>query len=233
MCSHDFDTSMITDEMIFRGGINKVLKQLIKEKKLIGVSLKKVTSNQANLTEHNFTMASLTVRKPFESVGSKTLMGSMDVYVKGQGVSVQFRATDAEGKTWQGEVMGTAAKHGKVGGGVMNYIMESVYGKGNGVWKNYPNAAAVSVASRGNGLDKRIFTLANKNKSSVMGNDESTNLEEISRMRPQWKFAKYIGLEVVDRMMSGSKDERDEITTKIYLYATSSSDNSAPYIKIS
>jgi hypothetical protein len=233
MCSHDFDTSMITDEMIFRGGINKVLKQLIKEKKLIGVSLKKVTSNQANLTEHNFTMASLTVRKPFESVGSKTLMGSMDVYVKGQGVSVQFRATDAEGKTWQGEVMGTAAKHGKVGGGVMNYIMESVYGKGNGVWKNYPNAAAVSVASRGNGLDKRIFTLANKNKSSVMGNDESTNLEEISRMRPQWKFSKYIGLEVVDRMMSGSKDERDEITTRIYLYATSASDNSAPYIKIS
>lgn len=233
MCSHDFDTSMITDEMIFQGGINKVLKQLIKEKKLIGVSLKKVTSSQANLTEHNFTRASLTVKKPFESVGSKTLMGSMDVYVKGQGVSVQFRATDAEGKTWQGEVMGTAAKHGKVGGGVMNYIMESVYGKGEGVWKHYPNAAAVSVASRGSGLDKRIFTLATKNKSFVMGDDESTNLEGISRMRPQWKFAKYIGLEVVDRMMSGSKDERDEITTRIYLYATSASDNSAPYIKIS
>lgn len=233
MCSHDFDTSMITDEMIFQGGINKVLKQLIKEKKLIGVSLKKVTSSQANLTEHNFTRASLIVKKPFESVGSKTLMGSMDVYVKGQGVSVQFRATDAEGKTWQGEVMGTAAKHGKVGGGVMNYIMESVYGKGEGVWKNYPSAAAVSVASRGNGLDKRIFTLANKNKSSVMGNDESTNLEAISMMRPQWKFAKYIGLEVVDRMMSGSATERDEITTRIYLYATSASDNSAPYIKIS
>lgn len=233
MCDHSFDTTMITNEMIFQGGINKVLKQLIKEKKLIGVSLKKVTSSQGNLTEHNFTRASLTVKKPFESVGSKTLMGSMDVYVKGQGVSVQFRATDAEGKTWQGEVMGTAAKHGKVGGGVMNYIMESVYGKGEGVWKNYPSAAAVSVASRGNGLDKRIFTLANKNKSSVMGNDESTNLEAISRMRPQWKFAKYIGLEVVDRMMSGSATERDEITTRIYLYATSASDNSAPYIKIS
>ena len=233
MCDHSFDTTMITNEMIFQGGINKVLKQLIKEKKLIGVSLKKVTSSQGNLTEHNFTRASLTVKKPFESVGSKTLMGSMDVYVKGQGVSVQFRATDAEGKTWQGEVMGTAAKHGKVGGGVMNYIMESVYGKGEGVWKNYPSAAAVSVASRGNGLDKRIFTLSNKNKSSVMGNDESTNLEAISRMRPQWKFAKYIGLEVVDRMMSGSATERDEITTRIYLYATSASDNSAPYIKIS
>ena len=233
MCDHSFDTSMITDEMVFQGGINKVMKDLIREKKLIGVSLKKVTSTTATLTEHNFNRASLTVKKPFESVGSKTLMGSMDVYVKGQGVSVQFRATDAEGKTWQGEVMGSSAKHGKIGGGVMNYIMESVYGEGNGVWKNYPSAAAVSVASKGSELDRKIFTLASKNKSSVMGINETTNLEEISRMRPQWKFAKYIGLEVVDRMMSGSKEERDEITTRIYLYATSASDNSAPYIKIS
>ena len=233
MCDHSFDISMITNEMVFQGGINKVLKDLIKQKKLIGVSLKKVTTNTANLTEHNFTRASLTVKKPFVSVGSKTLMGSMDVYVKGQGVSVQFRATDAEGKTWQGEVMGSAAKHGKVGGGVMNYIMESVYGDGNGVWKQYPSAAAVSVASKGSALDRKIFTLANKNKSSVMGDNETVTLKQISDMRPQWKFAKYIGLEVVDRMMSGSAAERDEITTRIYLYATSASDNSAPYIKIS
>ena len=233
MCDHSFDTTMITNEMVFQGGINKVLKDLIKQKKLIGVSLKKVTTATANLTEHNFTRASLTVKKPFVRVGSKTLMGSMDVYVEGQGVSVQFRATDAEGKTWQGEVMGSAAKHGKVGGGVMNYIMESVYGDGNGVWKQYPSAAAVSVASKGSALDRKIFTLANKNKSSVMGDNETVTLKQISDMRPQWKFAKYIGLEVVDRMMSGSAAERDEITTRIYLYATSASDNSAPYIKIS
>ena len=233
MCECDFDMNIFTKEMTFQGGINKVMKDLIKEKKLIGVSLKKVTTVTANLTEHNFTRASLTVKKPFESVGSKTLMGSMDVYVRGQGVSVQFRATDAEGKTWQGEVMGSAAKHGKVGGGVMNYIMESVYGAGNGVWKQYPNAAAVSVASKGSALDRKIFTLANKNKSSVMGDNETVTLKQISDMRPQWKFAKYIGLEVVDRMMSGSAAERDEITTRIYLYATSASDNSAPYIKIS
>lgn len=233
MCSHDFDTSMITDEMVFQGGINKVLLDLIKEKQLIGVSLKKVETATANLTEHNFTRASLTVKKPFVSVGSKSLMGSMDIYVKGQGVSVQFRATDKEGKTWQGEVMGSSAKHGKVGGGVMNYIMEAVYGSGKGVWSQYPSAAEVSVAARGNALDKKIFDLAKKNAQYVCATGEEIDLEEISNMRNQWKFAKYIGLLVVDRMMSGSKEERDEITTRIYLYATSASDNSAPYIKIS
>ena len=233
MCSHDFDTSIITDEMVFQGGINKVLLDLIEQKQLIGVSLKKVETATANLTEHNFTRASLTVKKPFVSVGSKSLMGSMDVYVKGQGVSVQFRATDKEGKTWQGEVMGSSAKHGKVGGGVMNYIMEAVYGSGKGVWSQYPSAAEVSVAARGNALDKKIFDLAKKNAQYVCAPGEEIDLEEISNMRTQWKFAKYIGLLVVDRMMSGSKEERDEITTRIYLYATSASDNSAPYIKIS
>ena len=61
----------------------------------------------------------------------------------------------------------------------------------------------------------------------------STSLKEIAAMRPQWKFSKYLGLLVVDQLMSGSAKERDEITTRIYLYATSASDNSAPYIKIS
>jgi len=233
MCSHDFDTSMITNEVIFQGGINKVLLNLIKEKKLIGVSLKKVESAAANLTEHNFTRASLTVKKRFVSVGSKSLMGSMDVYVEGQGVSVQFRATDKEGKTWQGEVMGSSAKHGRVGGGVMNYIMEAVYGSGKGVWSEYPSAAEVSVAARGNALDRKILNLAKKNRQYVCAPGEKFDLDSISSMRTQWKFAKYIGLLVVDRMMSGSAEERDDITTRIYLYATSASDNSAPYIKIS
>ena len=233
MCHCDFDTSIITNEMTFQGGINKVLLDMISQKKLIGVSLKKVEQASANLTEHNFTRASLTVKKPFVSVGSKSLMGSMDVYLKGSGVSVQYRATDKEGKTWQGEVMGAAAKHGKVGGGVMNYIMESVYGEGKGVWVDYPDAASVSVAARGNALDKKIYDLAVKNDKYVCESGEEVSMELISKMRPQWKFAKYLGLVVVDRMMGGSKDQRDEITTRIYLYATSASDNSAPYIKVS
>jgi len=233
MCECDFDMNIFTKEMTFQGGINKVMKDLIKEKKLIGISLKKVTSSTPNLTDHNFTRASLTVKKPFVDIRSKTLLNSMDVYLEGTGVSVQFRATDSEGKTWQGEVMGTAAKHGRVGGGVVNHIMEGVYGKGNGVWKDYSSAAAVALAAKGNALDKKIFDLARDNKDRVMGPNEQVTKEDISRMRPQWKFAKYLGLLVVDQLMSGTKVQRDEITTRIYLYATSASDDSAPYIKIS
>ena len=157
----------------------------------------------------------------------------MDVYLEGQGVSVQFRATDREGKAWQGEVMGSSAKHGKIGGGVMNNIMEAVYGPDNGVWRDYASASDVSLAAKGPGLDQKILTLANNNSQYLLGDGEVVDIEFISAMRPQWKFAKYLGLLVVDQLMKGSKEQRDEITTRIYLYATSASDDSAPYIKIS
>ena len=77
------------------------------------------------------------------------------------------------------------------------------------------------------------MTLANNNSQYILGDGEVVDIEFISAMRPQWKFAKYLGLLVVDQLMKGSKDQRDEITTRIYLYATSASDDSAPYIKIS
>jgi hypothetical protein len=115
----------------------------------------------------------------------------------------------------------------------MNYIMESVYGSGNGVFSEYDNAKDVATAARLGSLDSKIFALANKRSGFVCAAGEVPNLREISAMRNQWKFAKYLGLVVVDQLMSGTKAQRDEITTRMYLYATSASDNSAPYIKIS
>ena len=47
----------------------------------------------------------------------------------------------------------------------------------------------------------------------------------------QWVFSKYLGLMLVDRLMSMSKKERDEVSNLIALYATSQSKDSAPYLK--
>ena len=52
-------------------------------------------------------------------------------------------------------------------------------------------------------------------------------------MPKKWKFAKYMGLVLADIMRTASKDEQNDIATKLYLYATSESDESAPYIKVS
>ena len=230
-----FDTSIITNELTFQGGFNKVLLDLLKQKKLIGVSLKKVETAEASIKAYNFVRHSseLANRKKFVSVGSKTLMNSMDVYFYGEGYRIQFRATDAEGKTWQGEMIGRSAKHGKIGGGVMNYQLEAVYGEGNGMWREYASASTVSAAARSGALDAKIYQLAEKNAQYVCDDGEVIDLATISGMRPQWKFSKYLGLTLVDILMSGNKKQRDEVATKIFLYATSSSDDSAPFIKVS
>lgn len=228
------DTTLLTNEMTFQGGYNKVLLDLLKEKRLIGVSLKKVTG-EASVTAYNFTRHSsrLEEQKKFQSIGSKSLYGSIDIYLTGEGYKTQFRDTAGDGTTWQGEVIGITAKHGKVGGGVVNYLLESIYGEGNGIFDDYPNVRSIASASKNGGLDKKIFDLATRRSSHVIKDGEVVSLELIKNAPTQWKFSKYIGLKLCDVLMSGTVKKRNEFTTKLYLYATSASDDSAPFIKVS
>ena len=48
----------------------------------------------------------------------------------------------------------------------------------------------------------------------------------------KWRFAKYLSLMVIDYVDHLSKDQRDDLMSAVYLYATSQSDDSAPFIKI-
>ena len=52
-------------------------------------------------------------------------------------------------------------------------------------------------------------------------------------MSAKWKFSKFMCLVFADIVRQMDKDERDELATAIYAYATSTSDLSGPYIKIS
>ena len=48
----------------------------------------------------------------------------------------------------------------------------------------------------------------------------------------KWRFAKYLSLMVIDFVDGLSVDERNDLMSAVYLYATSQSDDSAPFIKI-
>jgi hypothetical protein len=236
MYDGSIDKSILTNEMTFQGGYNKVLLDLLKEKKLIGVSLKKV-ERDAHITAYNFSKHSsrLEEQKKFIDIESKSLYGSIDIYLKGEGYKTQFRDTAGDGSTWQGEIVGVTAKHGKVGGGVVNYLLESIYGEGNGIFDDYSDVKSIAAASKTGGLDQKLFTLATKRSSHVINEKggEVVDINLIKSMSTQWKFSKYIGLKLCDVLMSGTSKKRNEFTTKLYLYATSASDDSAPFIKVS
>ena len=52
-------------------------------------------------------------------------------------------------------------------------------------------------------------------------------------MPSQWKFSKYFGLIATEAMMDASVDERNEVMKRLYLYGTSQTDDSGPFIKVS
>ena len=233
MCECDFDRKEITSTANF-ADINAKMQQLIDDKKLIGVSLKGIGSGGATISKKNFIGGPAKQQRRFTGMRAKSLFGSMDVYFTASpgDIEVQFRATDTAGKTWQGEVMGESAKHGKIGGGVLDNVLTKVLGKSKGLFAKTGYSKTSAIASAANTLDKKIFKLATDNKD-MFEDDEEITLDRISGMTPKWKFAKYLGLVFADIMRTADTDDKHDIATKLYLYATSESDQSAPYIKVS
>ena len=257
LCDCAISSPVTTFEEYFAGW-NNLLMELVTQKKLIGVSLKKVTSNSARLERTN--MGEARPRKSFVSCGANSMFGSIDTYFDGQGFKMQMRDSSGKGNTWQGEItggsaFGAGAKGGRVGGGVLNRILEAVYGEGNGCFRNH-DVDGTKRAAHGNTLDQSIYDLANRNKGVVVMGDrgnlykhrntsrtrvsEELTMERVQSAdnkdrakKHQWKFSKFLGLEVVDIVMSGTSAERNDVSSRLYQYAASRTDKSAPFLKVS
>ena len=233
MCDCDFDNTMITDTVLF-ADLNTKMQILIDQKKLIGVSLKGIGSGSANISKKNFIGGPAKQSRRFTGMRAKSLFGSMDVYFTASpgDIEVQFRATDTAGKTWQGEVMGESAKHGKIGGGVLDNVLRSALGESNGLFAKTGYSKTSAIATAADTLDNKILKLATDNKD-IFEDEEDITLDAISSKDKKWKFAKYLGLTFADIMRTASTSDSNDVATKLYLYATSESDKSAPYIKVS
>ena len=218
---------------------NEFLQQNARSGKLIGISLKQVERKDANLQEVN--MGEVKKVAKLSGIYAKSFT-SLDVwmYTSGVNLSVQFRDTSGNaGLTWQGEVIGSAAKHGKIGGGVINLLCQQVYGS-----PLYGNLDNIKSQARSGALNVPILRLAETHKSNIdgsMNTEGRTNITEInaeiiqeqydrSDPKGQWSFSKYMGLLLIDKLMSGSADEFAQL---VYLYATSQSRESAPFFKVS
>ena len=222
---------------------NALLKEFIDNKILFGISLKKTTSDKITLKHVNYTASR--PEDGFKDIYAKSF-DSLDVWMYTQGqmnIEVQFRDTSGgKGLQWQGEAIGALAKHGKIGGGVYSRILGEVTGK-----ELYRNIDVYKSAAKSGSLNNRLLKLAKKHEDIINGskNPKKTSNFIAPKMtketieyhynrtttKGQWVFSKYLGLMLVDRLMSMSKKERDEVSNLIALYATSQSKDSAPFLK--
>ena len=239
LCDKLSETSMLNTlkEQKRFGTLNTSMERFLDKGDLVGVSLKSLKPGSTGRLKSFNKTGVIKERKTFRRAGvkdgAKSLLSSMDVYLFGE-FEIQFRATDTAGKTWQGEILGTEAKHGKLGGGVMDAILKKVYNKGLFAATGYSDTKSIAAASK---LDNKREEMAEEisriaKEHSIGPDSDDVTVSQIKNQGAKWVFSKFLGMTLVD-MVYSKQNKRNDLMTDVYLYASSQSDNSAPYMKIS
>ena len=250
-CECSFDKSEMRETTKF-SSFNAYLKKAIDDGILFGISLKKTASSEIKITEVNYDKSRPTFS--FDSIYAKSFE-SLDMWMYITGISVQFRDTSGgSGLQWQGEAVGSKAKHGKIGGGVYSGILEEVTGE-----PLYTNIDLIKTDARSGKLKDDVLQLSIDYTNKVVGAEsgqkgvrleriedvtklsgraKEEKLEEMINQRHnetngQWTFSKYLGLLMVDRLMNMSDTDRHKFSNLVGLYATSQHRDSAPFLKAS
>ena len=225
------------------GELNHEVEKLAKEGKLLGISLKKVTSPNANYQQYNATGSPVAEYTFGTWSYGKTgdFFKSQDIYIKIATKEVQFR-TFGGTTSWQGEIKGASAAGGRIGGGNVDFYCNEIFGKG--IYGEYGNEAGYLAAfKRGesNGdSQKRMYNLYKKYNSKSLPmqplmseGDFIKKLSEIPKLKEyNFKNSKMICLEFLDVILSGTIAQRNQLATKMFRYAESNTDQSSYFIKL-
>lgn len=211
-------------------GLNEKMYQLIQEEKLIGVSLKKIESNKASISEKNFPNDSKISKASFR--GTSSTFEAMDGYIiwgTSPTEKIQFRSFGVgDGLTgWQGEIKGASANQGKISLGPLNYILKS-HGVGE-----LPTSTESAALSRQNS-DKHANDISKLmiNYGMIKTNEEEAVANTIRGKSEKYRYSKWLVLKLLIKMRDMNKKVADQITQDIYLYASSQASFSAPYLKM-
>jgi len=203
--------------------LNDYIEKMFNEKRIMGVSLKKVVGATGRYSVKNLTGA---VKKTYAYKGytfGKTFFSSKDWYIEYEGGKIQMRTFGPVPSSWQGEIKGQFANQGKVGGGVLQNILKRVTGE----TCTTPNTVKVDKKH----LEK-LYKYFNELTNERM--DYEKFVSEVSKKTVdsgvQWFYSKYLGAEICS-VINSYKNPND-VTTEIISYASSQSSLSGVYAKV-
>lgn len=211
--------------------------------KLLAVSLKKPGNKNKAITREYNTKTRSNYKKgsvKFEgfSFGKKgDFFSSNDVYLRIAGQDVQFRAFNTN-KSWQGNIIGTGALGGKIGGGNIDYYLKQSGLKGVSAAEGGAYREVVDSM-----LKQKDYTLLYKlyrkyvNKQRVANPAiEYKNEQDFDEARldeaPNFTWQKLMSMRMIDSLMSGSGKQRDEFALNLIRYAASNTELSTYFIKV-
>jgi hypothetical protein len=214
--------------------LNKYLTEHLKKRNLIGISLKK-TMNSIHQTNYNVGET----RTPMQWNGYRiksnkkdsTIFSSKDVYVLGSGeddIEMQVRSFD-DLSGYQGELIGKYAKYGKIAHGPINLILKDLR------LPTLPNQQEIVAKSRmkDKNLMKELYSMFSKYADPGVTEENFLTTVSSTEIKADWLFSKYLGVKLIDTLMSSSTSNRNDFVQGALGYALSNTKNSAPFIKIS
>jgi hypothetical protein len=163
--------------------------------------------------------------------GETTILSSKDVYILGKGedtVTMQVRSFD-DLSGYQGELIGKIAKYGKIAHGPINMIL------GDLKLDKLPDQQSIVVRARAKDekLIKELYTTFKKYGDPGLTLENFVATVKSPSIKADYLFSKYLGLKLIDIVVSAREKTRDEFVQAAVGYGLSNTKNSAPFIKIS
>lgn len=212
--------------------LNRFIINALKDRNLIGVSLKK-TENSIHQT--NFNVGEK--RPPMYWTGyrvaapGKGIFGSKDVYVYGKGeddIDMQVRSFD-DLSGYQGEIIGKTAKYGKIAHGPINQVLSEM-----GL-ETLPNQTIIvsKAKTKDKKIIKELYDMFSKYDDPLVSYNNFLTTVSSKETKADWLFSKYLGVKLIDILMSTTDKNRNSFVQGAIGYALSNSKNSSAFIKIS
>jgi len=223
--------------------LNNYIQQLQASKDLIGISLKKI--------EGSPTMKLLNADSPKERKENEAAKYEkydltfdnkrkgdsypMDVYYYyGSGTYQKFQARNFGGPTkgdWKLELKGKSAAQGKIQGAVVRKLLKNAGFNVTTLTEPSFNDCEPGNTNGAKKITEEIYNLLNDFGAKNFTAD--LNTKNIIASQPKaWRYSKLAGLRML-KWLKGQKGEANRAMKELYLYASSQSDKSSVYWKLS
>lgn len=224
-----YDPKCLEDEKSLKG-LNQCMNERINpaDPKMFGVSLKKM-SGSSSLKVLNFDKKDATEKK-FNKV--EMTQDSKDVYIHfTDGTRIQFRGFSGDSLSgWQGEVKGSKANQGKIGGGPTNLLLKI----------HNQKLIDINVGSKLKNKSQKGTVINNLKENLKLVLKNKYNESEFVKMQIDmtevkflaWAYSKSQGMELATILNSMNDNIRNQVCEDFYLYANSQSSISSPYYKL-
>lgn len=203
---------------------NSYLLREANDHKLVGVSLK--LTKQASVKEINFSKDRSTYKFTGFTTGKRGFYDSKDVYMMYDGGEIQFRGFP----TWQGEIKGKFANHGKISGGPIKEILSWYHETAH-----IPSQRNVDarVSKKDPSFYQDFYATYESTMRQMRQKPDTFKVfyDNVSKKDKNWQTSKYFGTLFIDTAYSAGV--LDDIVSDIMNYAASQSRLSAPFIKVS